>query len=484
MAYTNLADVRDLKDPVEVLLTKSHIEIIKNPYTSGYCGSLFIGTSEIVDEAAACPTAYTDGRNKFYGREFVLRKASKLSKMIGLVLHENLHVLLLHVIRLEKEFKEDAQTANAAADYAVNAIIMHISDQTKLPNGQRWCELPEGGLYDPMFKGWSVREIFDYLTKGKIPPQAQQGGKPGKQGQQGGGSQPQPGGGSQTATPPQKGTDAEGNPTVTVEGKTFGLKGHDDHSKLQAGKLPAPGKDDKSAGSPGEPSVSPPVDDAAEKAKAQAALEREVMDAIQQGKLIAGKLGAKMPRAIEDTIKPKVDWRRETDEFAAEFMHGRGTVSWRRFNKHRLADDMYFPGIISEAMGELVIGIDTSGSIRQPQLSEFAGHLVEICKLREPRLVRVLWWDTMVHAEQIFGREDYADIAKLLKPQGGGGTTAGCVSRYLIDNQIDAQAVIMFTDGYCEPKIQWDTPTPTLWLVTSRHDFTPPEGGRVVAMED
>ena len=67
----------------------------------------------------------------------------------------------------------------------------------------------------------------------------------------------------------------------------------------------------------------------------------------------------------------------------------------------------------NETIGEVVIAIDTSGSIGQKQLTEFATELVSICEITSPDLVRVLWWDTSVHGEQVF-KGDYQNIAKLL----------------------------------------------------------------------
>jgi predicted metal-dependent peptidase len=71
----------------------------------------------------------------------------------------------------------------------------------------------------------------------------------------------------------------------------------------------------------------------------------------------------------------------------------------------------------------------------------------------------------------------------LLKPLGGGGTVAGCVSEYLSKNKNNADCVIMFTDGYVEDRVDWRIPTPTLWLVTSNKSFVPPAGGKLVKIE-
>jgi predicted metal-dependent peptidase len=85
----------------------------------------------------------------------------------------------------------------------------------------------------------------------------------------------------------------------------------------------------------------------------------------------------------------------------------------------------------------------------------------------------------MVHGEQVF-IHNYNNIEKMLKPLGGGGTRAGCVSDYINKNKITADCIVMFTDGYLEGNVVWNVSSPTLWLVTKRNDFTPPAGGRKV----
>jgi predicted metal-dependent peptidase len=97
--------------------------------------------------------------------------------------------------------------------------------------------------------------------------------------------------------------------------------------------------------------------------------------------------------------------------------------------------------------------------------------------------VRVLWWDTDVHGEQVF-EGDYANIAGLLKPMGGGGTHVSCVNHYINEQKINAECVIVFTDGYVESDITWNIPSPTLWMVTERKSFTPPVGKMVKFGDD
>jgi predicted metal-dependent peptidase len=97
--------------------------------------------------------------------------------------------------------------------------------------------------------------------------------------------------------------------------------------------------------------------------------------------------------------------------------------------------------------------------------------------------VRVLWWDTDVHGEQVF-EGDYANIAGLLKPQGGGGTHVSCVNEYINKQKINAECVIVFTDGYVESDITWNILSPTLWMVTECKSFEPPVGKMVKFGDD
>jgi predicted metal-dependent peptidase len=63
---------------------------------------------------------------------------------------------------------------------------------------------------------------------------------------------------------------------------------------------------------------------------------------------------------------------------------------------------------------------------------------------------------------------------------GGGGTTVSSVSKYITKNDIKAECVLVFTDGYVENNVQWDITSPTLWLVTQNRGFTPPSGKKVL----
>jgi predicted metal-dependent peptidase len=390
----------------ETRLKKAHVALMRHPETAMFSGVMLMGTSSVEDKNF---TAYTDGVNKKYGREFITKLND--AELRALVLHENLHIALKHVQRFTPEFKDNAQLTNSACDFAVNDVIVSLNDKA-------FCTLPEGGLVNAKYHNWSVRDIYNDLK-------ANQDKDTGK---------------------------------VNIDGEMIDLgEGFDEHDFSSAEGMSSD-----------------------EIKEVSAKIDR----AIREGGILAGRMGSKLPRQIEQMLEPTVDWKEVLREFVSSTARGNDEYTWRKFNKRMVANDLYLPSLENESVGELVIGIDTSGSIGTKELTEFASELSSICKNTSPSKVRVLWWDTEVHGEQVFDESNYDNIATLLKPQGGGGTYVTGLSKYILKHNIKAEGVIVFTDGYVEDDIDWQITTPTLWLVTQRRDFKPPKGKVVRKVDD
>lgn len=401
----------------EQRLKKAHIQMMKHNETALYSGVMMMGTSEVVDDARI--TAYTDGVNKKYGRGFLSRVCAKDTDLNGLVLHENLHIALRHLLHNRDLFLEDRDLANKAADYVVNAIIMGIKDKSLVT-------LPDGGLYDPKYENMSMREVYRLLKQ-----EQGQRSKPQKPGNESGEGEPQDGEGQ-----------GGGGGEYSFDEHDFESNAAQDHAQAKE-------------------------------------MDERIDRALREGALLAGRLGLNLPRAISDLLEVKVDWRKELADFITSYTRGKDEYTWRKFNRRQLANDLYFPSVEDEAVGEVVVAIDTSGSIGQEQIDSFASELVSLCEAVHPDALRVLWWDTMVHGEQKFDG-DYDKIPQLLKPLGGGGTRVGCVSEHIKKNNINAECLIVFTDGYVESDPKWEVVMPTLWLVTANKSWKPPRGHRVM----
>jgi predicted metal-dependent peptidase len=207
-------------------------------------------------------------------------------------------------------------------------------------------------------------------------------------------------------------------------------------------------------------------------------LARDIDEAVRQGALLAGKMGKSVGRSIEDLLKPQVDWREVLREFITSTCAGSDYSTWRRPNRRYISAGYYMPSGISERVEELVIAIDTSGSIQQRQLTMFLSEVKSVCETVRPQRVRLLYWDTQVSGDETYTTEKLDTLVKSTKPSGGGGTDIDCVPAYLTEHKINAQAAIVLTDGYLGGSWgKWSMPV--LWCILD-NPHAKPDCGKVV----
>ena len=138
---------------VEQLIQKDHVALMKDPKYCLYSGIIMIGKTEVRDDV---PTACTDGRNTYYGREFVGKLASNKRK--GVILHENLHKAFRHTTVWKHLYKENATLANMACDFVINLMIMDGVNES-------FVSLPENALLDPKYKGMDAGTVYRLLKE-------------------------------------------------------------------------------------------------------------------------------------------------------------------------------------------------------------------------------------------------------------------------------------------------------------------------------
>jgi predicted metal-dependent peptidase len=202
---------------------------------------------------------------------------------------------------------------------------------------------------------------------------------------------------------------------------------------------------------------------------------KEINQAVRQGQLMAGKLGGNQSRALGDLVEPKVNWREQLREFVASTAVGKDLSTWQRVNRRWLQHGVYMPTTITENVGRIVVAIDTSGSIGGPELDKFLSEVQGICMNVQPEKIDLIYWDTEVAAHEVYARDQLDKLTSSTKPKGGGGTDVACVSKYLKDNQIKPECVIVLTDGYIYG--DWGTWTvPVLWTIVGGNKVVPPMG--------
>lgn len=173
-----------------------------------------------------------------------------------------------------------------------------------------------------------------------------------------------------------------------------------------------------------------------------------------------GKLPGVLDRFIEECNTPKVDWRAQLQRFVTQIC--KDDYSWGRPNRRYLSAGFYLPGMYSENMGDIVVGIDTSGSIDDKTLQAFGAEIRAIAASVRPSKIHVVYCDAEVNHVDTFGPDEELKFAA----HGGGGTAFKPVFDYVEEHALNPECLVYLTDLYGQHDF---TPPayPTLWCCTS-----------------
>ena len=367
----------------EQRLTKAVVSIMSSPKYVALAGVLMIGERSVVDDPSV-PTACTNGRDEFYGREFV----SKLNdaELRFLVLHEVYHKLFRHLTTWKHLYMQDAYLANVSCDYVINLKI--VDDNYEDGFATMTGELAKG-CYDRKYVGMDTAQVFHLLRK----------------------DQPQGGGGRGGIIVIGDPEDGDGTPQNGSGSLPDGQEPFDAHDWEGAQEMTADEQRD---------------------------LAREIDEAVRQGALVAGKMGSGGDRDLEALLEPQVDWREVLREFVQTTCTGSDYSTWRKPKRRLLGQGIYMPSTYSEQVGELVVAIDTSGSIQQPEVTAFLSEVKAICDMVHPDKVRLLYWDTQVCGDETYDTHELETLIQSTKVKGGGGTDVDCVTEYIREESINA----------------------------------------------
>ena len=212
-----------------------------------------------------------------------------------------------------------------------------------------------------------------------------------------------------------------------------------------------------------------PLDDATvQQLQAQAKIE-----AIQNAKLAkqTGKLPKSIERLVDEMVNVVTPWHEKLERFMSAKV--RDGYSWNRPNRRFVGQGMYLPGYdYVPRMGEVVIAVDTSGSLDSKELALFSGHINRIVDTCTPEKITVLYCDYAIG-----GTTEYTpdDLPIVLKPVGGGGTSFKPVFKWLDSYDGEVECLIYFTDGWGDQneldQLSITGSIDTVWVTTDREDF-------------
>jgi len=141
----------------EQRLHRSHITLMNHKKFILMSGIFVSGTTEVVEDDSGVKTACTDGLNTLYNRNFVTSLDDK--ELNFLVLHENWHKALKHLLVWRHLHDIDNELANMACDYVINLLIRKYDPDANV------AVMPQGGLYDKRFEGMDTKQVFDILKQ-------------------------------------------------------------------------------------------------------------------------------------------------------------------------------------------------------------------------------------------------------------------------------------------------------------------------------
>jgi predicted metal-dependent peptidase len=200
------------------------------------------------------------------------------------------------------------------------------------------------------------------------------------------------------------------------------------------------------AGAPQDPKSNPQDPKSAE----GDTLETEWKQAVAQAATVARMQGrGHLPGAIEQLIKdlfePVVSWQDLLRQFASQVT--RDDYTFTRPNRRYAHTGIILPSLRTESLGEIVVAVDTSGSIYGcgDLLKSFLSELQGILDQCHPTRITLIDCDAAVHAVTEYTPGD--DLCSH-RFRGGGGTRFEPVFEHVEREGLEPAALLYFTDMY------------------------------------
>ena len=167
-----------------------------------------------------------------------------------------------------------------------------------------------------------------------------------------------------------------------------------------------------------------------------------------------GQLSAGLERLVAEVLEPVVNWREVLREFVTR--QARSDYSWSPPNRRFVYMGLYLPSVRSEELGEVVLAIDTSGSISDATMSRFVSEIQGILEAFADAKLTILFHTSEVYNVQ---RWEGSDGPIVLEKTQSGGTDHRPVFQRIEDDDMQPTCLICLTDmASCWPATAPDYP--------------------------
>jgi predicted metal-dependent peptidase len=204
----------------------------------------------------------------------------------------------------------------------------------------------------------------------------------------------------------------------------------------------------------------------------EATINAQVVMAVNSMKTEAGKLPANIKEIIDEMKRSQIDWK----DVLRRFVGGDQPegYSYRRPNRRQwYLNEVVTPVSNKIGCGDIVVGIDTSGSVSSIELSHFLGELNAIAESSGAESVTIITCDYDV---QDVVRYEKGDQIEDIVCKGRGGTRVMPVFDYIAENNINVDNFIYFTDMGIGDYPQQDVGYPILWVSSDMRGEEAPIG--------
>lgn len=406
-------------DKIETKLAAARTRLILD---KPFLGALVLRLPMEAANSDWCPTTGTDARRFYYNPEYI--DALNMDETQFMLAHEALHCALSHFARRGHRIRH---RWDLACDFAVNPLL--VDDGLKPP---------PNALLMHQYKGMTAEEIYplidDSLDQETLDTHAY-------------------------------------DKDDTKQGKDAGMR----EDELTPAHEPSQEQDQESGGSSASPKPgqngkeAPPPLTPGEQETLNIQWQQRMAGAAQQA-MQAGKLGGALARMVDHLLQPQLPWRM----LLARYLSSAAQDDFSYMRPSRREGDFILPSLRSHQI-DLVVALDTSGSINQNDVDEF---LAEINAIKGQVRARVTFLpcDAALPEGAPWIFEPWEDFKCPDSIQGGGGTSFRPVFEWLTANAVEPQSLVYFTDAEGEFP-QREPNFPVIWLVKGKNKV--PWGQRV-----
>jgi predicted metal-dependent peptidase len=185
-----------------------------------------------------------------------------------------------------------------------------------------------------------------------------------------------------------------------------------------------------------------------------------------------GDVPGEISTYIEKLLNPVLPWNKLLHPFVSKRM--KTGKSWKRANR-RFMPKMYLPVHQSKSIGNIIVGMDTSGSVTQKEKEEYFSEVEYIRQFYKIQNTTICGCDTQLH--DIVQLDLYQSMLDVQFKHGGGGTNMTPLIEY--GNEHRPIFMLIFTDG------EFNLPTiipefSCLWIFTMPTRPMPAEYGKTI----